>query len=241
VIFGGSILKFVQQDIKLDSLIPFRLQSESRVLIMTAVCAERDAVLRGLKNDTRFDVMVAGVGSVVAAVNTAKALACAEYGLVISAGIGGGFSGRAEVGSLVVANEIVVADLGADTAEGFSSLEELGFGFTRVQTDASLVQHFYEVLLAAKIPVNIGPVLTVSTVTGTVARALNLSERIPGATAEAMEGYGVGVAALDRGLLVLEIRAISNVVGPRDRSVWRIKEALGVLEAASAVLTEVLA
>jgi len=221
-IFGGKILKF------------------NRILIMAAVSAERDAVLRGLKNDKRFDVMVAGVGSVVAAVNTAKALAACEYSLVISAGIGGGFSGRAEVGSLVVANDIVVADLGAETAEGFSSLEELGFGFTHVQTDSGLVKHFYEALLAAKIPVNIGPVLTVSTATGTAECAISLAQRIPGAAAEAMEGFGVGVAALDRGLPVLEIRAISNVVGPRDRSAWRIKEALEGLEAASAVLTEVL-
>jgi futalosine hydrolase len=211
-----------------------------RVLVMTAVSAERDAVLRGLHSDSRFDVLVAGVGSVVAAVNTARALATAEYSLVISAGIGGGFPGRAEVGSLVVANEIVVADLGAETPEGFCSLDELGFGFTHVQTDASLVAHFSGALLAAKIPVNIGPVLTVSTITGTATRAVKLATRIPGATAEAMEGYGVGFAALDRGLPVLEIRAISNMVGPRDRSTWRIKEALDVLEAASSVLTEVL-
>lgn len=211
-----------------------------RVLIMTAVSAEKDAVLRGLHSDSRFDVLVAGVGSVVAAVNTARALATAEYSLVISAGIGGGFPGRAEVGSLVVANQIIVADLGAETPEGFCSLDELGFGSTHVQTDARLVDHFSGALLAAKIPINIGPVLTVSTVTGTAERAVKLAARIPGATAEAMEGYGVGFAALDRGLPVLEIRAISNMVGPRDRSTWQIKEALNVLKAASTVLTEVL-
>ena len=221
------------------NLIPFTLQSEKRVLVMTAVSGEREAVLRGLHNDLRFEVLVAGVGSVVAAVNTAKALATADYGFVISAGIGGGFSGRAEVGSLVVASEIVVADLGAETPEGFRSVDELGFGFSRVETDASLVENFSAALLAAKIAVNIGPVLTVSTVTGTAARGAELAARIPGATAEAMEGYGVGFAALDRGLPVLELRAISNMVGPRERSTWRIKEALDVLEAASAVLTEV--
>jgi len=211
-----------------------------RILVVTAVSAERDAVLRGLRRDSRFDVLVAGVGSVVAAVNTTKALAVAEYSLVISAGIGGGFLGRAELGSLVVASEIVVADLGVETLEGFSSLDELGFGSTHVQTDASLVEHFSKALLAAKIPFIIGPVLTVSTITGSAARAVKLVTRIPGATAEAMEGYGVGCAALDRGLPVLEIRAVSNMVGPRDRSTWRIKEALEVLEAASLVLTEVL-
>jgi len=211
-----------------------------RVLIMTAVSAEKDAVLRGLHSDSRFDVLVAGVGSVVAAVNTARALATAEYSLVISAGIGGGFPGRAKVGSLVVSNEIVVADLGAETLEGFRSVDELGFGFTQIQVDASLVDRVTKALLVAKLPVNSGPVLTVSTVTGTAARGMELAARIPGATAEAMEGYGVGFAALDRGLPVLEIRAISNMVGPRDRSTWRIKDALDVLEAASAVLTEVL-
>lgn len=211
-----------------------------RVLVMTAVSAERDAVLRGLGNNPKFDVLVAGVGSVVAAVNTVKALVINEYSLVISAGIGGGFPGRAEVGSLVVANEIVVADLGAETSEGFCSVDELGFGFTHVQIEASLVDRVTRALQVAKLSVITGPVLTVSTVTGTAARAVELANRVPGATAEAMEGYGVGFAAFERGIPVLEIRAISNVVGPRERSTWRIKEALDVLEVASSVLTEVL-
>lgn len=216
------------------------MRSINRVLVITAVSAEKDAILRGLLDDIRFDVMVVGVGSVVAAVNTVKALSSAEYSLVICAGIGGGFSGKAEVGSLVVATEIVAADLGAETSEGFCSLDELGFGFTRVQIDANLVNRVTHALQAAKLPVNTGPVLTVSTVTGTAASAAELASRVPGATAEAMEGYGVGCAANDRGLPVLEIRAISNVVGPRDRSAWQIKAALDALEAASTVLTEVL-
>jgi len=222
------------------NLISGRQKSEMRVLIMTAVAAERDAVLRGLQSDPRFDVLVAGVGSVVAAVNTAKALGMNEYSLVISAGIGGGFPGRAEVGSLVVANKIVIADLGAETSEGFCSVDELGFGSTQVQIEASWADRVTRALLVAKLPAISGPVLTVSTVTGTAERAAELATRVPGATAEAMEGYGVGFAAFDRGVPVLEIRAISNLVGPRDRSTWRVKEALEVLEAASAVLREVL-
>jgi len=54
-----------------------------------------------------------------------------------------------------------------------------------------------------------------------------------------MEGYGVAFAACDHGLPILEVRAISNLVGPRDRAAWRIKEALEALEA-SAELLEVL-
>ena len=213
---------------------------EVRVLVMTAVPVEREAVLRGLHGDGRFDVLLAGVGPVSAAVNTAKVLATARYGLVVSAGIGGGFPGKAEVGSVVAAKEIVAADLGVETPEGFSSLDELGLGSTCIQVDASLVSAVTEALLAAKLPAKTGPVLTVSTVTGTAESAAELLARVPGATAEAMEGYGVACAAHDYGVPILELRAISNLVGPRDRTAWRIKEALDVLEAASSVLLEVL-
>ena len=54
-----------------------------------------------------------------------------SYRLVICAGIGGGFPGRAEVGSRpVVADEAVAADRGVETPEGFLTLDELGFGST---------------------------------------------------------------------------------------------------------------
>lgn len=207
---------------------------------MTAVPVERDAVLRGLNSDSRFDVLLAGVGPIAAAANTARVLAAARYDLVVSAGIGGGFPGRAEVGSVVVANEIIAADLGVETPEGFSTLDELGFGSARVQADAGLAERLSEALLAAKLPVVTGPVLTVSTVTGTAERAAKMAGRVPGAAAEAMEGYGVAFAARDHGAPVLELRSISNMVGPRDRDAWRIKEALEVLAAASSVLLEVL-
>lgn len=210
------------------------------VLIMTAVSSEREAVLRGVDSDPRFVVLAGGVGSAAAAVNTVKALAAAEYRFVLNAGIGGGFPGQAEVGSLVVASEIVAADLGVETTEGFSSLEELGFGSTRIQPDAGLADFVIKALQAAKLPVTSGPILTVSTVTGSTVRGRDLAERISGAAAEAMEGFGVGCAALAGGLPVLEIRAISNLVGPRDRSAWRIKEALDLLANAASIIRKVI-
>ncbi|WP_366923642.1 futalosine hydrolase [Metallumcola ferriviriculae] len=213
---------------------------KKRILVITAVAAERDAVLRGLGKDKRFEVLAAGVGSAAAAVSTTKVLAASKYGLVVSAGIGGGFSGRTEVGSIVVANEIVAADLGAETPEGFSSLDELGFDSSRMQVDNSLVKKVTEALRSAGISVDTGAVLTVSTVTGTTKSAIELAKRVPGAAAEAMEGYGTALAAHEFGVPILEIRAISNPVGARDRGAWRIKEALATLEAASSVLLGVL-
>jgi futalosine hydrolase len=216
-----------------------------RVLVMTAVAAEREAVQRGLGGDDRFDVVLAGVGPALAAARTAKALASGSdlggYGLVVSAGIGGGFPDRgAAVGSLAIADAVVAADLGAETADGFLSVDELGFGTASAPVDAALAERFAQALRVAGLTATLGPVLTVTTATGSSATAEALAARIPGAVAEAMEGYGTAVAAQDAGVPMLEIRAISNAVGPRDRAAWRIGDALQALEAAMAVFLEVL-
>jgi futalosine hydrolase len=211
-----------------------------KILVMTAVVMERDAVLRGLQEAAGFNVAIAGVGAASAAAQTATLLAADNYDWVISAGIAGGFAGRAEIGSIVIADASIAADLGAQTAEGFRSLDQLGFGSARVPVDIGMANQLTDAGRAAGLKVQTGAVLTVSTVTGTAESAEELAARIPEAAAEAMEGYGVGVAALNGGVPFLEIRTISNRVGPRDRSAWRIEEALLALEAASNTLREVL-
>lgn len=214
--------------------------SRPRILFMTAVAIEQDAVLRGLQNSDKFDVCLAGVGPASAAARTAAALAAANYGLVISIGIAGGFIGQAEVGSLVVASEIVSPELGVLTVDRFISLDELGFGSSRIPVDANLATRVIIALQAAGLSVHYGPVLSVSSITGTAETAQERSLQVPGAVAEGMEGFGVATAAQARGIPVLEIRAISNPVGPRDREAWRMKEAVEALEAASTILREVL-
>ncbi|MEU9102489.1 futalosine hydrolase [Streptomyces sp. NPDC048361] len=189
-----------------------------------------------------------GVGPAAAAAGTARALALGPgsgpgpgpgpgpgYDLVLSAGIGGGFPGVAPLGSLVVSAQIVAADLGAGSPDGFIPVTELGFGRHQVHVLNSLARRATRALDAAH-----GTILTVTTATGTAERAAELRTRHPRALAEAMEGFGVAEAADQYGLPVLEIRAISNEVGPRDRSAWRIGDALAALTGAFGKLPPVL-
>ncbi|WP_405155515.1 futalosine hydrolase [Paenibacillus sp. FSL K6-0108] len=255
--------------------------SAQRVLIVTAVDAEKEAVLRGLGDQAAcFDVIAAGVGPASAAAGTAAALAFASaaagahalaqgtaapsetdaaqasaassrpgplagtgltpaYTLVVSAGIGGGFPGRADVGSIVVADAMVAADLGSQTPDGFLSVDELGFGSSRVAADAVLAARLRHELQRAGLAVSGGTAVTVTTATGTAETAAELLRRVPDAAAEGMEGFGVATAAQQFGVPALELRAISNAVGPRDRDAWRIKDALDALQAASSILREV--
>lgn len=233
------------------------------MLVATAVSVERDAVAAAFgalsleagdevlgtpfrpsgttaHGGSGIDVVAVGVGPGLAGASTASVLTAAAldgtpYDLVVSAGIGGGFQPEAGVGSLVVADEIVAADLGAETDDGFVSVTELGFGTVRHQPPADLVRPVADALGART-----GAVLTVSTVTGTAGRAAVLRERHPTALAEAMEGFGVAEAAAAHGVPVLEVRAISNPVGPRDRAAWRIPDALAALTEGFGKLVPVL-
>ncbi|MFD7919040.1 futalosine hydrolase [Streptomyces sp. NPDC059740] len=241
----------------------------TQVLVVTAVPAERDAVVAAFTagaarehllpgglavhrctgpGELVVDVVAAGVGPAAAAAGTATALTAAAlraapadaarpYDLVVSAGIGGGFTGAdaaggpaagapagAPVGSAVVADAIVAADLGAQTPDGFLSVTQLGFG-----RDVHLPPPDLVAALTAASGARAGAVLTGSTVTGSAARAAELAARHPQALAEAMEGFGVAEAAAAYGLPVAEIRTVSNPVGPRDRAAWRIGDALAAL------------
>ncbi|MCL7748878.1 futalosine hydrolase [Halalkalibacter alkaliphilus] len=210
-----------------------------RVLIVTSVSAEKEAILRGLRNTNDFDVIVAGVGQAAAAVATATALAKTQYNYVINAGIAGGFEGKAEVGSLAVSTEVVAADLGAESYDGFLSLEELKLGSSKIEVEQAMVTRICAEAMEQGIPVQEGAILTLSTVTGTQETANYLLERFPHAIAEGMEGFGVAEAAKQTQIPVIEVRSISNKVGPRDRESWRIKEALATLEKASSIFSEV--
>jgi futalosine hydrolase len=210
---------------------------------------ERDAVAGACVGVSGVEVIAGGVGPALAAASVASALTAADlrgepYGLVVSAGIGGGFQPGAPVGSLVVADGIVAADLGAETEDGFVPVTELGFGSVRHQPPADLVRLVGDAVgdrrAAEATGARTGAVLTVSTVTGTAARAAALRERHPTALAEAMEGFGVAEAAAAQGVPVLEIRAISNPVGPRDRAAWRIPDALAALTEGFGKLAPVL-
>jgi futalosine hydrolase len=126
---------------------------------------------------------------------------------------------------VALATESIAADLGAGTPDGFLPLDELGFGPVRYPADPAL----FAAVRAALPEAVTGAVLTVSTGTGSAATTQALRSRYPGAVAEGMEGFGVATAAALAGVPFAELRTISNTVGPRDRSAWRIPQALAAL------------
>jgi len=213
-----------------------------RLLVVTAVEVEAAAIRAGLTT-TAVAVTPVGVGPALAAAGTARLLTLAEtagqpYRAVLSAGIGGGFPGRAEAGATVLATRSVAADLGAESPDGFIPVDELGMPPDQLGAEVSVTPDpaLLATLCAALPHAVTGAVLTVSTVTGTAESARALADRHPDAVAEAMEGYGVACAAAGAGIPFAELRTISNPIGPRDRASWRMREAFDALTATAAAL-----
>jgi futalosine hydrolase len=223
-----------------------------RTLVVTAVAAERDAAAAALGatplpelpydavgTDSVVVAAAGAVGPVAAAVATSRLLTAltpaGAIDLVISAGIAGGFAGRAAIGDLVLANAVLFADLGALTDDGFADAATLGFagGEALAPVSAGWVGR---ALTAAGLPVVNGTILTLATMTGTDAGAKALATAHPGAVAEAMEGYGVAWAAVEHGVPWAEVRAVSNTIGRRDRATWDIPAAFTALGKAIAAI-----
>jgi futalosine hydrolase len=162
-----------------------------------------------------LDVLVTGMGPVNAAHALTKRLceaaASAPVRRVISCGIGGAFG---DVGPVAFASTEQFGDLGADSPDGFVDLG-----------------------CSAEMPLDLTPdeggvkFVTVSLCTGTDERAAELIART-GAAVESMEGAAVVQVAHSMGCLVGEVRGISNRAGVRERSTWRIPEAIKAAEEA---------
>ncbi len=136
-----------------------------------------------------FDLLAAGVGPALAAASTAAALTAAAlgsarpYGLVVSAPVSAAASGGRTRRLAGVADEITAADLGAETADGFLPVTDLGFGTASPTGRPPASSPPWPAATGAR-P---GTVLTGSTVTGTAERAALLRDQSP---ARAGRGHG---------------------------------------------------
>ena len=202
-----------------------------KLLIVTAVFQERDAVLAGL-GGVDHDVIVAGVGPAAAAAATARHLAMAgarglRYDGVVNAGVAGAIDSRVSLGDVVVATMSVSAELGVRLPDRFQPVEELGFGSSTIACLPGLT---------AGVSGHRGPVLTLATITGTDERARQLACEHPKAVAEAMEGFGVATAASQADLPFAEVRTITNSVGDRNVSGWDWRAGFAALSTAMSQL-----
>ena len=210
-----------------------------RILIVAATEMEVAPILAKLRTDSedarrsegtyrehRVDVLVTGVGMVATAAWCSRALTATRYDLVLNCGICGSFDPVLGPGRVahVVADRI--AELGAEDGEAFLSVQELKLldGDEFPFTGGQLVNTMPPLNAALdELPAVSG--ITVNTVHGSRASIDAAIARFR-PQVESMEGAAFMYACLLAGAPFAQIRAVSNVVEPRNRAAWNIAGAI---------------
>ncbi len=172
----------------------------------------------------------------VNAVQTITALAekCRPAAILVT-GCGGAFKGSGlGLGDVALASEEIDAHLGLETGDGaphaplpFAVLHAEKTSLTnRYPMDNLLMDRAWQILqtafdAASGIRTGKGPFLTVSTITATEETAGDY-QKAYAPCMEQMEGAGAAHVAAFYGIPFLEVRGVSNFVGPRDRNAWDI-------------------
>ncbi|GEM47470.1 futalosine hydrolase [Deinococcus cellulosilyticus] len=192
--------------------------------ILLVVATEGEALFFGALG---LEVAISGIGAVNAALTTLQVAGSSRPDLIINAGIAGAFPGQGlQIGDVALSNTITSASLGAEDRDGgFLNLQKLGFPL-HGDLHNRLPAWEGATDLARRLGLKAGEMLTLETVTGTQQTLDKLQHLYPAALTEGMEGAGVALAGLRLEVPVLEVRGISNMVGPRDRESWNIPLAL---------------
>jgi futalosine hydrolase len=201
-----------------------------KILLVAATEAEIAPLMLHLEgkgsNTYSIDTCITGVGLMAATFALTRKLTKESYDLVLQAGIAGAFDKKLELGSVVIVDAEHLGDLGAEDDDEFLDVFTLGF---EDRDKAPYINGWLENTYSGiPFPIEHMPRaygLTVHTVSGnekTIAKRVKMY----GADVESMEGTALHYVCLHMGIPFLQVRAISNYVTKRDRSAWKIGEAI---------------
>jgi len=168
--------------------------------------------------NNEIDFLITGVGMVATTYYTAKAFA-KKYDFALNIGICGTFNKNLELGSVVHIYKDRFSELGAEDGEKFLTLEEINLkGETEIINDTLISNSVLN-----KIPKVTG--ITVNTAHGnehTIEKVFNKFHPF----VESMEGAAFMFVCKNEQVPYAQIRAVSNVVEPRNKNNWNIPLAL---------------
>ncbi len=176
------------------------------------------------------DCLVSGVGMVSVTFELALALSQKKYDFVLNVGIAGTYDNDLPIGSLVEVREEIFGDLGVDDNGTFKTIfDEKITDLDKFPYIKGKLQNNSMLALFTNYKQVIG--LSVNTVSGSKT-LINNRLQIFKPNVETMEGAAVFYVCLKMGVDFAELRAISNIVEPRNRANWNIPLAINNLNSA---------
>ena len=175
-----------------------------------------------------LQICIHGVGMVSTTFHLTKLFQKEKFDFAIQAGIGGSFTKKYPLGEVVMIGDETLGDLGAEDHFKFLDVFELGlddenkFPFSKGRLNMTPISFHRNIELY------MASGLTVNTVTGSTFTADFRKEKFQCAI-ESMEGAAFHFVCLMEQIPFVQLRSISNYVEARDKSKWKMKEAIATL------------
>ena len=200
------------------------------ILLTAATSFEIDPTLALLEksefnfNNHEIEVLITGIGQAAATYILTYNLQNKRPDLVIQAGIAGTFTNELLLGQTVFVKQDAFGDLGMEEKEIFTSVFDAGFANKNNPpfTDGSLIN---EHPLLDNASLQIVKAVTVNKVSDSLVQKQQLINCFA-PQIETMEGAALHYVCLQENVPFIQIRSISNEVGERDKSKWKMKEAI---------------
>jgi len=210
-----------------------------KILLVSATAHELDSLK--LKNNDpaiKTEILISGIGIASTTYHVTRGLMENKYDVVIQTGIAGSFTNDLNLGEVVFVNADTFGDSGIEETGKFKSLFSSGlankndFPFTNgwLINEHKLLP--VELLKSIK-------AITVNKITDDK-KQIELQRNIFNVQAESMEGAALHYVCLHMNIPFLQIRAISNLVGERDKSKWKMTEAISNLNIELNKIIEIL-
>ncbi len=186
------------------------------------IAATQQEILPYLQTQHHHDVLITGVGIPSTIFRLTRQLAHHYYDVVVQAGIAGAFDKSfAKKGHVVQVTQDAFGDLGTFENGSFNNLQELELNYDPLWLNGS---YFKTGLPEVK-------GITVQTVTNDATIVAALSGKWQ-ADVETMEGAAAAYVCHQKQIQFVQIRAISNTVGERNKENWGTSDAITNLNTA---------
>jgi len=170
-------------------------------------------------------VQITQIGSTATAYALTRALANGHPSLVLQAGIGGSFKPNYPPGSLALIGEEVIADLGAVEQGALTDIFDMGFAASDGHPfrQRMLVNPWKERFGGFALDFVRGA--TVNSISASPPQIKVIAEKYD-PVIESMEGAALHYVCLMEQVPFLQLRAVSNFAGERNKANWNIRDAI---------------
>ncbi|MDZ4072751.1 MAG: futalosine hydrolase [Sediminibacterium sp.] len=169
-----------------------------------------------------------GVGMLASAVSLTRLVSEEKPDLIIQAGIAGCFDSNMPLGKVVVVKEEILGDVGVEEDGKWKDLFDLKLEKSNYHPfeKRKLPNPWLSTYNLLKLPELTG--ITVNQISTQPSRIEQLKKKY-GAVVESMEGAALHFICREANIPFIQIRAISNYIGERNKAHWKMKEAIEAL------------